>query len=493
LLCIIRVPRIFSFDGWAFGAQGAGLTTEYLAREGYRPAVDFFYMYGLLPLLAGRVWTGALGATPFTWFAAKFICGLFMVRALARFATASRLPPIGIAFLILALPFAILPTYPQLAHSIEAALLLNALAEQAAGKHPRALALATAASFAKPGLAYVYGLLLLLIIVRRCWQNRDSFFKQLFSSMLPAIGTALTLAITLATVYGPQSLFKTLMPTEGMLLYKLTKAGPLNAVAFVHPAGVRIGYYLGTGAGFWTLGTTWMLSCGVVATLRFWNHSIDDRKAQLANEVVFSCAFLHLAFVLLGYGNDPGTWTYYSYVLVMGIAATSLWQHFSGAVVGALAILAALGQKADVSSSLEQLHSTASSPLTAGLWAKADERVEWQSVMRAVAQRPDPKTGCGNYSAMLSYEGGLQLIVPGFGKPETAFFLPGFPVDRGSAARIQQINKAFLIVVPEKFQSVEEALLLITIDRSVLADSEPVFKGKYFSVYRKLSCQPIGG
>ena len=58
----------------------------------------------------------------------------------------------------------------------------------------------------------------------------------------------------------------------------------------------------------------------------------------------------------------------------MGIAATTLWQHFSGKVVGALAILAALGQKADAASMLEQLHSTASSPVTAGLWAKADER-----------------------------------------------------------------------------------------------------------------------
>jgi len=172
VLSIVHVPRTFSFDGWAFGDQGAGLTIQYLAREGYRPVVDFFYMYGLLPLLAGRAWFGAFGITPFTWFAAMFVCGLFMVRALARFAAASRLPPIGIAFLILALPFAILPIYPQLAHSMEALLLCNALAEQAADKHSRALALATAASFAKPSLAYAYGLLVLLIIMRKCWQNR---------------------------------------------------------------------------------------------------------------------------------------------------------------------------------------------------------------------------------------------------------------------------------------------------------------------------------
>jgi hypothetical protein len=483
LLSIVHVPRIFSFNSWAFSSPGSELTVQYLAREGYRPGVDFVYFYGLLPLLVGRVWFGALGITPVACFGAMFVCGLFMVRALARFAVALRLPPIGIAFLILSLPVAIMPIYPHLAQSMEALLLCNALAEQAAGKHSRALALVTAALFAKPSLSYAYGLLLSLIIVRTCWQNRDSFFKQLFSAMLPAIGTALILAITLATVFGPQSLFRTLIPTQGMLIYRLLDYGPSNVLVLLHPPGVRIGYYLGTVAGFWTLGSVWLIGCGIVATRRYWNSSIGDREIRLASEVILCCAFLHLAFVFAGFAN-PGSWTYYSYILVMGIAATSLWQRSSRYVVGVLAIVAALGLMRDGVSIFRRRHETAANPVTAGLWARADERFEWQSVVRAIAQHPNPQSGCGNYSAVLSYEGGLELIAPGFGKPETAFFLPGLPNDRGKAAKIEQIANAGVIVAPEDSYHLEETPM----GRSLLANSELVFKGKYFTVYRKLSC-----
>ena len=240
VLCIVSVPSILSFDNFAFGDQGSELTIQYLVRAGNRPAVDFFYHYGLLPILAGSIWFGVLGLTPLAYIAASFVCGLLMVRGLARFAVALELTPIGIAFLIASFPLAIMPAYPHLAHSMEALLFCNALAEQAAGKHSRALALVTAAVFAKPSLAYVFGLLLLFVIAWKAGQDKGSPSRQFFMLIAPAASTASILTITLAIVYGPRALLKTVMPITGALLYRLLNYGPGSVTEFLHPSGVRI-------------------------------------------------------------------------------------------------------------------------------------------------------------------------------------------------------------------------------------------------------------
>jgi hypothetical protein len=482
VLCIVSVPSTFSFDNWAFGDYGSELTIQYLAREGYRPSIDFFYHYGLLPILAGNIWFGALGITPIAYFAASFLCGLFMVRGLARFAVALELTPVGIAFLIASFPVAIMPAYPHLAHSIEALLFCNALAEQASGKHSRALALVTAAVFAKPSLAYVFGLLLLLIIALQARPDKGSPSRQFFLLILPAAGTASILTIALAIVYGPRALLKTVMPTKGAFLYRLVNYGPSSVARFLHPPGVRINFYLGTITGFWGLGSIWLIVCGALLVPTLWNRSNSDRSVQAAKEIVVTCSLLHLAFIFLAFGN-PFSWEYYSYILVMGIAATGVWQYFPRYAVGALAILAVTGQKSRATSAFNQWHATASSQDTAGLWASPDERAEWQDVMRAVAQHSNFRTGCEK-AEMLSYEGGVELLVPGFAKPVTAFFLRGLPPDQASDAEAGRLANASLIVVPEVVEVPENP----PIDRTLLANSQPVFKGKLFSVYRKPGC-----
>ena len=482
VLCIVSVPSIFSFDNWAFGDQGSELTIQYLAREGYRPSVDFFYHYGLLPILAGKIWFGAFGITPLACFAAMFVCGLFMVRGLARFAVALELTPVGIVFLIASFPLAILPAYPHLAHSIEALLFCNALAEQASGKHSRALALVTAAVFAKPSLAYVFGLLLLLIIAWQARVDKGSPSRQFLLLILPAASIASILSITLAIVYGPRALLKTVVPITGALLYRLLNYGPGSVTRFLHPAGVGINYYLGTVAGFWGLGTIWLVGCGVLSMFILWNRSSSDRDVQAAKEIVVTCALLHLAFIFLAFGN-PFSWAYYSYILVMGIAATSVWQYFPRFAVGAIAILAVTCQKSRAISAFKQWHEMAPSQATAGLWASPDERAEWQHVMRAIGQHSNSRTGCEK-AEMLSYEGGVELLVPGFAKPVTAFFLRGLPPDHGNEAKAGRLANASLIVVPEVVQVPENP----PIDRTLMANSQPVFNGKLFGVYRKPGC-----
>jgi len=103
--------------------------------------------------------------------------------------------------------------------------------------------------------------------------------------------------------------------------------------------------------------------------------------------------------------------------------------------------------------------------------------------MGAVAQHSNSRAGCEK-AEMLSYEGGVELLVPSFAKPVTAFFLRGLPPDRGSEAKTGRLANASLIVVPEVVQVPENP----PIDRTLLANLQPVLKGKFFSVYRKPGC-----
>ena len=75
----------------------------------------------------------------------------------------------GIALVVVAMPWAALASYINLTHAIEATLICHALAEHALGRRSRALALLTACLFVKPAMAYIYGLLLVLLIIRDAW------------------------------------------------------------------------------------------------------------------------------------------------------------------------------------------------------------------------------------------------------------------------------------------------------------------------------------
>ena len=43
---------------------GGNLTAPFLLQQGYRPVIDFGYIYGHLPLLVDRLWLDLAGATP---------------------------------------------------------------------------------------------------------------------------------------------------------------------------------------------------------------------------------------------------------------------------------------------------------------------------------------------------------------------------------------------------------------------------------------------
>src|SRR5262249_3204061 len=143
----------------------------------------------------------SFGTTPRAYMAAMFLCGLGIVWAVADIASTLQLASLGIIFLFFTLPHAIQIAYPNFAHAIEAVLLANALAAQTRGRRDVALALATAACFAKPSMGYFYGFVLVLLACR----DLVKLPSNLIAFMAPAAITGVVLTLVLSALYGVES------------------------------------------------------------------------------------------------------------------------------------------------------------------------------------------------------------------------------------------------------------------------------------------------
>ncbi len=207
---LARLPYDLYFDRFAFFDNGANLTLQYLISIGYRPAIDFGYHYGLLAALIGRVWFGGLGATPHAYQWAMVTGAVLFAWALARIFARLKIGAAGLTLLILSLGLAFQSTYPNLAQCIEAVILAHALAEQVRGSYRNALALATIAVFVKPSMGYVFGFLLLLLIVRDLRRDGGTV-RDFIATVTPAAIVFAILSVLLIGVYGERSFFLTIV------------------------------------------------------------------------------------------------------------------------------------------------------------------------------------------------------------------------------------------------------------------------------------------
>jgi len=348
---LFRLPTDLGFDANAFGDRGDFLSISYLVAHGSRPAIDFGYHWGVAPILLAQLWFALFGATPQANEAIMVVCALLVAIGIARMAAALRLGTLGIVLLVVALPFAF-PTF-TLTYALEAALLSNALAEQAAQRRATALALTTASCFVNPSMAYLYGFVLLLGLLwesRRPHDDRGSLDDAAGSSIdwpnvsrtvTPAAITGAVLILILSAVYGPLGLAKTILPLAGMAAHHNQASGFFRGVGrdFWYQPHLGLPYYLFSVVGFWIAATLWLIVAGVQAGRRLL--SAPRASDITADEFVLTCAILHVTFVTVFFGSEV-SWRYYCYILVMG-AATSIRDPQSARIAGLLAVMALLG------------------------------------------------------------------------------------------------------------------------------------------------------
>ena len=407
-LNLIQIPVSMRFRVFACADVGGNLVVEHFLSSGLKPEVDFGYHYGLLPLTVARIWFRLFGSTPVALQGALILCGLFVAIAMARVVVEFQVPWPGILLVSASMPIAAQASM-SLAHGVEAALLSNAIATQPRSR-ATSLALATLACLTKPSMGYVYGFVLLIFWIIESRRNRQIGVAEFSRFVLPALATGTVTITFLAAEFGTASVVRTLLPLQGAIAYRQNGFGFFNGVGHraIYFPGVHLAYYLGTYVGFWLLGTLWMI---VISGWILWTH-----RTGVADEIILSCTILLTSFVLMFYGSAP-SWTYYVFLMPIGMAVATSYQRaniaFATCVIALFALISAAVSTRD--STRAWLNESAERE-TSWLWATDDERNEWLEVERLARNGP---------AAFVSYAGAGSLLSPEFSPPTMLFLVPG--------------------------------------------------------------------
>jgi hypothetical protein len=429
----VRAPQMLTLDRFAFGDQGANFTVDYLAAHGLRPQVDFGYPYGLLSISIGRPLFRFFGYTTTAYELATLLTIGCIAWAFATIASCRKFGSIAIALTAVAMPLAIPAMYSNLAHCAESSLISLGLAQHARGNRANALAFATAACFAKPAIGYVYGLLLLVMIAREWKRSGASPFAMLLQTA-PAIVVGIALILVMTFSFGLDSLLHTIVSIRGMEIYRTAGFGIMGVGRdFWHPPHARIGYYIGTPAGFWIVATVWILWRGAAAAIRLARIDTGD----ISVELVACIAAMQAAFVFVMFGN-AWSWSYYSYFLVIGAAlSVGSGSVAAGASAGLLALLALFAVGNSVVAAYRDYAATRVYPDTAGLRVTQAEYLEWHAALDLAR---------GPRAVMLANNGGAALMFPQFEPPVAVYLMPANTLPADLTRVAAQLAGAAVIV-----------------------------------------------
>ncbi len=466
LIVVAEQPLNLTFYNFAFHDEGSNLTVHYLLSHGLRPTLDFGYPYGLFALIVNRL----LPSGPYVFQFAMMVVAISISYALAVFAAALELKRSAIVLIVCAMPFAVMGLYWNYAHGLEAALLSNGIAQHARGRRGTALAFATAAVFAKPALGYVYGLILVIAILSD-HRKRGLPAVAFLNEIAPAAITGIALTTILAFSFGLEPLMHTIIPWTGMAGYRYLHHGILRAgKSLWYYRGVSLGHYATSVSGFYLLGTAVLVLAGGVAMLRI----VRGEPGGRSNEMVVTCAVLHAVFICALYGG-VSSWEYYSYILLLGLAAAATLGTMLARVAWALAAIAVLGQKSTVSAIAYACRTTHRSPAISDLWVSPSEEDEWRQVRRLAA---------GRRSIVVSSAGAAFEFAPEVAPPVALYLMPGnscpSEITRESAA----IEQADLVIMPDYPGFVDWSLWFPEISAAV-ARLHIVWHGPHFEVLER--------
>ena len=440
LLVLLRVPSSYRFVNFAFLDNGADLAIQYLTQHGDRLYQDNGYYYGLLPLALGKLLYGALGRRPLAFEVAAIVATLVVAANLARYCSLARSDWKGESLLILTLPFVLTVGYPSITHMLEAVIITFALCEHLAGKRPAALALLTACLFVKPAMAYVYGLLLTILIIRRELAVPGKPIIQSLRPLFPSACVAIVLSLGLGSAYGTRPLFHSLLPFSGARIYHANHYGFIfgKGQDFWWPRGASAGYYFGTVVGFWLAASVALIlgsAAAVAVAMRGWTKSIDLTGRV---EAASACAVLHLVFVLVFFGN-AWSWSYYFYLLPMGLIALIPFAPGRFPILASCLLLplAFGGLRSSILPGVHEWQNYRRGPETAGLFAAPDERDEWIQVQKFLA---------GRTSSFLALSDGAGSFLPGVEPPTLWFLVRGGTKPREITRKVQELANAMFIV-----------------------------------------------
>jgi hypothetical protein len=365
--------------------------------------------------------------------------------------------------------------YVTLSHVFEAVLITHALAELARGHRSWALALATAALFTRPCMAYFLGLLLLVLLVidaRRAAGGSEGggWAAALGRSILPAFVTgAVTLGL-LSVRFGPAVALESLLPLTGMREYEhmgYTPSHFLRKMLFPNVKNL-VNYYLGTHTAMIVLGTLALAICAVSAGWRVRRGPLERRQA----ECLLACAALNIAFYAIMFGPTQ----HYLYLIGLGVAAIEATGVTARRFITLVLIpIACLGYYSDARGLRTEWFQSRPDQRLGGLWCSEEMARDWFRARDLTH---------GETVALLSRTSGYDRLFEGFVRPSFRSFDRGLQTETELHREVIRLQRTRYVVRPT--QGLDESLLEIFPEfAAALAPMQVIWHGPYFMVYRR--------
>jgi hypothetical protein len=463
LTLLFQLPGVMDFQKFAFYDEGAWLHVDQLVAAGHTPTIDLSYSYGTLPLMLSRAWMTLFGRTPWTYLGFLTTCNLLAAWGLAATLHAAGLSWRRLAAACVLLPLAIMPNNYSLMHPLEMLLLLWSLAHLARGRYGIALAFATAAVLTKPSMAYVLGLILLILAflypngpVNAQAQGLQSLglrqrLRQFWPALIPPTLTALALLALSILTLGLRPALANIIPVAAGRAYKQMNFGIFHAGRdfWLYDGkgnGIRAiaHHYFFTPATFWILASLvlWILGLRALRRLAKWR---APEAARPSDPLLLTLALLHAAFVF-GFYAWQGSWTYYSYLLVLGVLV-GLRGRRQTLILRLLLVAAALGLTDRYSDAYGRWFGMSRSADAGGLFVYQDVLEEARQV-RALARQ---------HQGLFLVNGALPMIWPEAQTPACWFLSPGILTPQETAALQAQMDHAGAIILYKEYDQNQEA------------------------------------
>jgi hypothetical protein len=431
---IFHWPNLFQFEHFPFGDPGSNLYLHKMISSGLTPTIDFSYSYGLLGALFGDVWFGLFGLHPYAFAGVGLLYCLCMSHGFALFCRELRLGWLPAMALAVLMPFSVTPSQATITYCLEAVAILYGLAFQSQGRLAEALGMATIGALVKPSLSYVFGAILVALIL---WNlNQDGKARipaEWWSQFQFAVGAASLGIAALVLRYGWQPLLSTLFPVTGRADYRARHHGFFTGVGrdFWIPAGARAGYYLGTVAGFWVLATLTLLAGSI------WLLASGPRTRREIFQTGLTATALHLTFVTVFFAH-PWSWSYYSYVIAIGLTALVTMSRKSRFAIASLCAVAAIGYYTETRETAIQWRRSQPASAQMGLWMTASQREDWSHALELAR----------NHRVLaLSVAGWPSLLEPAIQTPSRWFTQPALINPRERQSTAEAIRQANVILI----------------------------------------------
>jgi hypothetical protein len=193
------------------------------------------------------------------------------------------------------------------------------------------------------------------------------------------------------------------------------------------------------------------------------------------DEVITCCGVMHITFLTCFYA-DFMSWTYYYYVMIIGLAGLAARGGRSAVLVLVIAAAALVGNKYQFSWIKHYWQTTRPVADMAGLWASEAEREEWHRIREFIGAR--------RASVLATNGEGLTIIMPGFARAENMFILPGIPLPVDLRRKVDQVASAEVVLV--RGDGAHPPILDLWPEfREALDGCELVYSGSDYRIYQR--------